>query len=293
MFTLLIGTLVLAPTQPPAAPPSHEALNPLYKGLLDPGLLVGPDTRAKFPVPSIPDGLDAAKQKTVIAGLIGTDYSYQEFTRKSNVAPQLLKLRDVTPSDPKAPARGVDVWYVAYGDLKAVESDKFIDRLVSAGKGEGKGTGLTKEDLAKRKIVLVDEKHEGYGSFEFDFLEKVRLKATGRAFWSLTNESAVIAAEIDPRFRDDAQLPNQWQSLSKQGGTQKAGPTNPWSGAGFYLKITKLSEPAGALFIEQHFIFAEPTGWFDGANLLRSKLPIAVQNNVRNIRREWSKTAEK
>jgi hypothetical protein len=239
------------------------------------------------------DGLDAAKQKAVITGLIGTDYSYQEFTRKSNVAPQLLKLRDVNPSDPKAPARGVDVWFVAYGELKAVNNEKFLDRLVNANRGEGKGMGLTKEDLAKRNIALVDEKHEGYGSIEFDFLEKVRLKATGRAFWSLTDESAVIAAEIDPRFRDDTTFPNQWQSLSKQSGSQKVGPANPWSGAGLYLKVTKLSEPAGALFIEQHFIFAEPTGWFDGANLLRSKLPIVVQNNVRSIRREWIKTLEK
>jgi hypothetical protein len=293
MFTLLIGALCSSPIQVPQSQPSHEALNPLYKGLLDPGLLVGPDVRAKFPPPSMTDGLDAEKQKAIIAGLIGTDYNYQEFTRKSNVAPQLLKLSNVNPFDPKAPARGVDVWFVAYGNLKELNNEKFMDRLVSAGRGEGKGTGLTKDDLAKRKIVLSDEKHEGFGFIEFDFLEKVRLKATGRAFWSLLDDSAIIAGEIDPRFRDDATFPNQWQSLTKQGGTQKAGPASPWSGAGFYLKITKLHEPVGALFIEQHVIFAEPTGWFDGANLLRSKLPLVVQNNVRNIRKEWSKVTEK
>jgi hypothetical protein len=268
-------------------------LNPIYKTLLDPGLPVGPGVRAKFPLPSMPDGLDAAKQKAVIQGLIGTDYDYQEFTRKSNVAPQLLKLRDITPSDPKAPARGVDIWFVAYGDLRELNNEKFLDRLVSAGRGEGKGTSLTKDDLAKRNITLLDAKHEGYGFVEFDFLEKVRLKATGRVFWSLAEESAVIAGEIDPRFRDDPQFPNQWQSLTKQGGTQSVGPANPWSGAAFYLRITKLREPAGGLFLEQHIIFAEPTGWFDGANLLRSKLPLVVQNNVRSIRREWSKTLEK
>lgn len=293
MLKLLISALCIAPTQTPPASTSHEAHNPLYKRLLDPGLQVGPDVKAKFPQPSMGDGLDAAKQKAIITELIGNDYSYQEFTRKSNVAPQLLKLRDVTPSDPHAPARGVDVWYVAYGDLKALDNEKFLDRLVSAGRGEGKGMGLTKEDLAKRNITVADDKHEGYGSIEFDFLEKVRLKATGHAYWSRTDESAVIAGEIDPRFRDDATYPNHWQSLSKQGGTQKAGPVNPWSGAGFYMKITKLNEPAGALFIEQHVIFAEPTGWFDGANLLRSKLPLVVQNNVRNNRREWGKALEK
>jgi hypothetical protein len=295
VFTLLIAMPALALPQTPAEPATHEARNPLYKSLLDPGLSVGPDVKAKFPPPTMPDGLDAAKQKAIITNLIANDYTYAEFTRKSIVAPQLLKLRDVTPSDPKAPARGVDVWFVAYGDLNALDDDQFLDRLVNAGKGEGKGKGkaLTKEDLAKRKITLGDEKREGYGHIEFDFLEKVHLKATGRAVWTKTDESVLVAAEIDPRFRGDAEFPNQWQPIIKEGGTTKLGPAADWSGAGFYLKITKLTEPVGALFVEQHIIFAEPTGWFNGANLLRSKLPLVVQNNVRTMRKEWAKAGGK
>ncbi len=293
MLTLLIGALGISSAEPPASSMYHEANNPLYKALLDPGLLVGPDTRAKFPEPTMPDGLDAAAQKAIITKLIGTDYSYEEFTRKSNVAPQILKLRDVTPSDPKAPAKGVDVWFVAYGSLKVLDDPKFLDRLLIAGRGEGKAVGITKEDLAKRKIKLVDEKHEGFGVIEFDFLEMVRLKAMGHAFWSKTDDSAVVAAEIDSRFKDDPQFPNQWQSLSKQGGAQKVGPATSWSGAALYLKITKLNQPAGAIFIEQHIIFAEPMGWFNGENYLRSKLPFAAQKQVRNIRLEWSKASEK
>jgi hypothetical protein len=287
MLALLFAGCTLAPAEP--VKETHDAQNPLYKSLLDPGLSVGADVKAKFPAPTMPDGLDAAKQKAIITNLIGNDYTYEDFTRKSVVAPQLLKLRDVSPSDPKAPARGADVWFIAHGDLKALDDDKFLDRLVNVGKGEGKGKGLTKEDLAKRKIPLPDEKREGYGHIEFDFLEKVHLKATGRAVWTRGDESVLVAAEIDPRFRGDAVFPNQWQSIIKEGGTTKLGPAHPWDGAGFYLKITKLSEPAGALFCEQHVIFAEPTGWFEGANLLRSKLPLVVQNNVRTMRKEWMK----
>jgi hypothetical protein len=239
----------------------------------------------------MPDGLDAAKQKAVIQTLISDDYSYDEFIRKSVEAPRLFKLRDVKPSDPKAPARGVDLWFVAYGDFKALEDEKFLDRLVNVGGGgNSKGKGLTKDELAKRKITIDDPKRESYGHIEFDFLEKVHLKATGRVMWSRTANSVVVAAEIDPRFLKDPDYPNQWQSIIKEGGVKKLGPANPWSGAGFYLKITKLAEPPGAMLIEQHVIFAEPTGWFDGANLLRSKLPLVIQNSVRNMRREWAKT---
>ena len=243
---MLVFVLVLASLAMTAhAATDHESANPLYRSLLDPGLPVGANATAKFPKPTMPDGLDAAKQTAIIKDLIKDDYSYAEFTRKSVVAPQLLKLRDVAPSDPKAPARGVDVWFIAYGDIKALDDEKFLEKLINAGKGEGKGQALTKQELAKRKIKLGDEKQETIGHIEFDFLEKVHLKATGRAVWSKTDDSVLVAGEIDPRFLNDPEYPNQWQSIIKEGGTTKLGPASPWSGAAFYLKITKLAEPAG------------------------------------------------
>lgn len=291
MLPLLLALSTLSPAQLP----SHESANPLYKELLDPGLLVGPDLRAKLPPPSMPDGLDAAKQTAVVRQLIGNDYSYDEFTRKSVVAPQLIRIRDVQPSDPKAPARGVDVYFVAHGDFAALDDDKFRDRLLEVGRGEGRGQTLTRDQLAKRKIVLTaeQEKHESYGFVEFDFLEKVRLRATGRAVWSKNEQSMVAAGVIDPRFQGDPDFPNDWRSITRGAGGAKVGPAQPWSGAAFYLKVTKLAQPAGAVFLEQHVVFAEPTGWFEGANLLRSKLPPVVQNNVRNMRKEWVKRSGK
>lgn len=286
MYALALVALTLA--QPPAR---HEDQNPLYKGLTETGLDVGAGQRAKFPAPTMPDGLDAAKQTAVVKAVIGTDYSYDEFTRNAIVAPYVMKIRDITPSDPKAPARGVDVWFVAHGDFKKLEDDKYLDGLTNTGKGGGKGGPLKKDELAKRGIAVKpeDEKREGYGHFEFDFLDKVRLKGVGRAMWSRNGESVVVGAEIDPRFAADKEFPNQWLSITKDGGAVKAGPPNAWSGAAMYLKITKLAEPAGAVFVEQHIVFAEPTGWFDGANLLRSKLPQAVQINVRDTRKEFGK----
>jgi hypothetical protein len=288
MLTLVL--LATAAAQPPA---THEAANPLYKSLLDPGVEVGPNIKAKLPVPTMPDGLDAAKQKAAIKALIGNDYDFDEFTRNSVVAPYLLKLRDVAPSDPNAPARGVDAWFVIHGDLKALDDEKFLESLLSVGRGDGKGDSITKGDLAQRKITIADEKKEGYGHIAFDFIDKVRIRATGRAMWSKTAESVVVAVEVDPRFKGDKKFPNDWAPITRPGGVKTYGETTPWAGSGLYLKLTKLTEPKGALFCEQHVIFAEPKGWFDDANLLRSKLPLAVQNNVRSMRKEWAKYEQK
>lgn len=291
MYTAVIAAMLIAPAQPPA---KHEDQNSLYKNLIDTGLDAGGKEKVKFPKPTMPDGLTAEKQTEIIKALIAKDYpgadGYANFTRESPVAPQLLRISNLSGGDAKAPVRGVDVWFVAHGDFKKLEDDKFLDKLTSANKGAGggKGAALDKDALAKRKIEVKDPKRETYGTFEFDFLEKVRLSGTGHATWSRSPESIVAAAEIDPRFVNDKEFPNQWRSITKVGAA-KVGDPNPWSGAAMYMKITKLQAPAGAVFIEQHIVFAEPTGWFDGTPLLTSKLPPAVQINVRDMRKEFMK----
>jgi hypothetical protein len=288
MYAAAIAAVLVAPAQPPA---KHEDQNSLYKTLLDTGVPVGGE-KVKLPPPTMPDGLAAAKQTDVIKELIKGKYDYDEFTRNTVVAAQKIEITDLKPADPKkadpkVQVRRVDVWFVVYGDFKRLEDDKFLDRLGGSTRGTGgKSVEIKEEHLKARNIPVPDKKREGYGHIEFDFLEKVRLKVTGHAMWSRGAESVVATAEIDPRFEKDKDFPNQWRPINKDG---TAGEANAWSGAAMYLKITKLQQPAGALFIEQHVVYSEPSGWFDGTNQLRAKLPIAVQENVRNMRKEFQK----
>src|SRR5205814_1186239 len=92
------------------------------------------------------------------------------------------------------------------------------------------------------------------------------------------------------RFGDDPEFPNRWRPISRDDdGKPVLGEAHPYGGAGAYIKITRLAEPAGALFVEYHLVFTEPKGWFGGANLLRSKVPILTQSEVRAFRRELGK----
>jgi hypothetical protein len=283
--------LLLSSFLAPAA--DHESLNPLYKELRETGVNVGAKIVVPLPAPTMADGLDAKAQQAVLKTLAGEDYSVEELTRDSQVAPHVLRIRDVKPSDPMAPARGVDVWCVAYGSLDKVATKEFLEQLGGASQKEGQGKGLTKEDLAKRKIEIKkdDEKYESYGHVKFAFLDKVEISATGRSFWSRTDDSAVVAARLDPAFTNDAEFPNQWRSLTRNAdGKLEPGEAHPYEGAAYYVKVTKLAEPKGALFVEGHVVFAEPVKWFDGANLLRSKLPPVIQGQVRSFRRELAKS---
>jgi hypothetical protein len=61
--------------------------------------------------------------------------------------------------------------------------------------------------------------------------------------------------------------------------------SHPYEGAGGYMHVAKLSDPSGACLIETWMVLHEPTEWFRGSNLLRSKLPLMIQESVRKFRR--------
>ena len=147
----------------------------------------------------------------------------------------------------------------------------------------------TATELARRGIVIRPdrEKYEGYGQASYDLLKRVRLQLNGHACWSRTADSVLAATVVDPRFQNDPELPNRWFALARTpSGQATTGPPHPYYGAGFYVKLTRLASPPGALFAEYHLAFGEPNEWFGSANLLGSKLPAIVQSQVRSVRRE-------
>ena len=58
------------------------------------------------------------------------------------------------------------------------------------------------------------------------------------------------------------------------------------------MKVTKLIKPAGALFVEYHLIYDEPKGWFNGKDLLKTKLPIKTEGDVRGFRHQVTEANE-
>jgi hypothetical protein len=106
---------------------------------------------------------------------------------------------------------------------------------------------------------------------------------------SRTKDSIVLASQLDPRFAKDAAFPNQWRSLTLKDDKEMLGDPSPFESAGMYIKLTRLHEPAGAIFIEAHQVFVEPKKWFEVPNMLKAKLPIVIQSEVRTFRKELTK----
>ena len=287
MFAL---TLALAGAVIGAEP--HTTANPVFAQLVDEGIEKG----AALPQPSLADGLEADAQDAVLKEIVGRAYSLDTFKGRSPVAPQIIRMDDVASGTPDRRIRRVDAWFVAYGRLDAIADKQFLEGLMSDDSSEEEGNAdgkpLTPADLAARDIKIAPESagFEAYAHGSFELLGKVKLTGASRSYWSRTDDSIVAAAMLDPRFTKDEEFPNQWQPIVRgRDGTAKLGDAVPYQGAGEYIKITRLENPAGALLIEFHLIYAEPKGWFSGSNLLTSKLPAVVQNQIRNMRRELAK----
>jgi hypothetical protein len=270
---------------------AHGKLNPVYLELRETGVGVTAEDSFRLEPPYLADGLDEAEQRKRIEALGGRRYRWAELTRESTVAPQIIQLSEENPKNSDIKVRTAHVYFVAYGDFDALTRTGSVTQPENTPAREW--TSLMPEDLAAKKIALADPKHENYGYVSHDLIDRVRVSGMLRTFWSQTEDSLIGAAVLDRRFEDDPDHPNRWQPLDRGGNAPKPGKASPYQGAGGYTKITKLKAPAGAVFVESHLIFAEPHGWFDGTNLLSSKLAAVIQSEVRSLRAEIKKAGEK
>jgi hypothetical protein len=273
--------------------------NPLFEKLQSEGVPMANGPALRLPAPTMPDGLDAAKQRAALASIADVDRPVEALLRKSVLAPFVLK----TERENVATAgRHVDLWFVAYGDLERITSEDFLKSRTKAQekpaggaqpRGEGrlpsKAVVLSAQQLAERGLRATKSARmaESYSHATFPLFDRVLLSVTSHVVQSRNDDSALVASVLDTRFQNDREFPIFWQKLDRDiNGNLVLGAKHPYQGMGSYAKITKLADPPGALFVECHAVFDEPHGWFDGVNLLRSKLPILAQENVRKFRQE-------
>lgn len=301
------------------------AANPLFRQLIERGVEVRTHARAvKLPEPSLADGLSGPEQKQAIERLVSKKYSYDRFVRKSAVAPFLLEIHlpgnngrehgkpsprgdglEGHPTDDDGleghPPKGavekkagrvqqIDLWFVAYGTLQTVSDKNLLGELAGGNRSsQARSEALTDDELHARELHARDshDLKESYFRIELPVLDKVQVSGIIHATTTRGDGVAVAAALLDPGLADDADYPARWRPISR-GESRKAtlGEPRDYAGLGGYCRVTELQEPAGAMFIECHLIFDEPHGWFNGTNLLRSKLPLVVQDSVRTFRRK-------
>lgn len=269
--------------------------NPILEELVKEGIKTSDGARFRLPAPTIAAGMDAAAQRAAIDKLLaGSRATFADLTSRDYQAPFILNIPTLRKPDGKSAVRSVDLWFIAHGDWKTATSKEFLESFWKAAEERapkrpaGKVGALTEAELAKRKIDVKNApgREEQFVHTSVDLFDRVRVSATQHGILNRQDAQVLVAQKIDPRFTDDPEYPNQWRSLEEADGEMKAGPPHPYTAAGSYAFATPLAEPKGAILFEYHMIFEEPEEWFGGVNLVRSKLPLAVQDQLRHFRRK-------
>ncbi|HEY5310958.1 MAG TPA: hypothetical protein VIK18_00515, partial [Pirellulales bacterium] len=255
------------------------------------GIPISSGAHVKLPPPTLADGLAAADQQLAIKQIAGPSHPLEALVRRSVVAPLVLKISNLDSATSQTlKIYQVDLWFVAYGSLDRIGDEQFLKQQFEAevsSSAEPSSPGLrafSSEELAARHLTLSSDERLFAGKLVL--FDRVRLNLAILAEQTRGSESVLVALMPDRRLDGDPQYPNTWEKLMRDSANKlEAEKPQPYRAAGGYVKATRLAEPSGAVFIEYHMAFEEPRSWFEGANLLRSKLPLICQDGVRKFRR--------
>ncbi len=267
--------------------------NPVLQNLLDRGVETN-GVSVSLPSPSLLDGQDAPATRSMLRAVAGDDRSVENLTKDSVSAPFVLKTRDTKAEG--ATIRGADLWFVVRGELDDIDLKPILGKAdgsnVEAGNMRFTSRVLSAKDLGGRKLDPLPSlpgRDEWYTVQAGRLLDRIAVESTDRVVATRTKDSLTVAAITSRAFDADPTYPNRWASIQRSGATETRGSPRVYSGGGSYVKITRLSSDPGALFVEAHFAFVEPTLWFSGNPILRSKFSLICQDQVRQLRREIQK----
>lgn len=266
--------------------------NEIYQQLLNNGITLSTGQVVKLDAPVMADGLNAAGQQKIITALVppGNLANFLTGTRSAKFESKITKIS--APGQVPGTGRRVDLYFIANGKVETVADKNFMKQQVNAG-GGANGGFLKGAELQKRNLTIIDKPNlkERYAHVKFDLFNVVQISVTGRGMQTSGTSSELIAFKIDPRFNEDVEFPNWWKSikLNTQNGRKEFGDPQQYDPAGGFAKVTKLVAPKNQLFIEYHIIFDEPKGWFDGRDLLTTKLQQKFESDVRSFRIDLEK----
>jgi hypothetical protein len=271
--------------------------NTVWGGLLEKGVPVSDGRSVPLPPPSMRDGLDASGQEAVLAKVADEQHPLDELMRQTIFAPFQLKIEPARETTPDTPIFRVDLWFVAYGDWEKInprDVGESLLNLTGRHRTSGRTTAVAPQALARHRIQLSTrpDQEESFQSAVLSLVDLVQVRATYHLLVTRERESIVAAMHIDPQFNRDTEFPNRWQSMERDLETREKvslGPPHVYYYSGSYGKITRLVGHSEAMFVEYHALFEEPNAWFQGADLLRSKMRMFIQEEVRSFRGRVSK----
>jgi hypothetical protein len=290
-----------------------EPQNALLTELVEKGVQMPDGQCVRLPPPTMAEGLSAAQQAAVLAKVAPKGNVEAFMDPGATPLPRLQKIVSKTPPAPgKEPdlIRTVDLHFVIYGDWNVLTSKAFSQTILKEGKANNNKNGgmvkragymspaeLAVRGLPNRAKAANIEEYFLYTTLEL--FDQVEVSATRFGVATKTPTGVIVAARLDPRFAKDKEFPNQWREITRNAAAVATlGPPQPYSGAAFYAKVTRLIVPNNAIFVEFHQVFYEPEAWFGANNRLmptelRKMIPFEVKVFRTKLATAMERNAEK
>lgn len=228
---------------------------------------------------------DATAQAKALEAVAGSKARARALLRDSITAPFILKLDDLKARD-GAIIRRMDLWFVIHANLDELDPEAIVPgehEAIEAGNMRFEGREVKTEELRERGIEPPSPEgpREGYVHTMANLLDRLHVEATSHIMATRSPDRWIIALRTDPAFQGPGPAANFWKPLKGDVGTM-----HDYEGGGGYIIVRRYQPLPGALLVEAHLAFLEPQGWFDGNPILRSKLALIAQDQIRSLRRE-------
>lgn len=245
------------------------------------------------PLPEPVVRLDVDQSATDLAGLAGPA-GWERFAADAVTAPVTVAIEPASVDGVRLGHR-VRSAFTLRAPLERLRADEALRRSLGSGE-DGKGSTarpLAAEEL--REAGITAAAGEQFVWIELVLLNRVMIRGVVRAVSTERPDGVEVAWQFDPRLGDHERWRATWSRIEdNELGSRAEGPRQSYQGSGGIVTVRRLSAEAGVdlLVVESRAVIGEPEAWFQGSNLLRSKMPLAAQEGVRTLRRRLAAARE-
>ena len=272
-----------------------ELLQQLYKS----GIQVPDAGNVPLPPPTLRKELSKEQTTAALKKLSG-GAGWKRFSRNSAVAPIKIDLDYIKDDNGNRLGHQIHIAFVVHASMQTLRDKDLMKQMFGDPKRakESRPDGGGAEVSAGRlKELGIDANEESkFYEVEFPLLDKVLAKGVLHVEQANSDDAFELVFHLDERFNEGAEPQNAWATIKKNEPDSKRRFTltsrwKPYGGAGGYISVQPVPDIEGACLMEARIVMHEPSDWFNSSTLLRSKLPLLMQEGVRSFRRKLPKEA--
>lgn len=268
------------------------AAHPVIEKITGPGVLTVDGKTVPLTAPLVTPDMPAERQKAAFTKLVGAQ-RYKRYMMDSISAPFEISVDTLRKAADGDNVRGVDLYFIAHGNLDIIHEKDLLNKIMGDkppqqdNEFETYAKPVDESKPEDQSLPPKGELREGVYKYRFPILEKVVVSGLVRNV-SLLVDNALMQSIVSPReLLSDPDNPTQWRPIPRRAKTDaELGDPEPFQGFVCYVQATQLGFEDDVVLIEMHAAYLEPKGWFGGRNMLASKLPLVMQQAVRDFRRK-------